>query len=90
MDGRLKDTGEAMKCTICKHGETAEGFATVTLHRGRTVVVFRDVPAQVCQVCGEYYLEGEISETLLEQAEDAVSRGVEIDVRNFVASESAA
>ena len=46
-----------MKCVICKQGDTASGQVTVTLQRGETVVIIRDVPAQVCQDCGEYYLD---------------------------------
>jgi YgiT-type zinc finger domain-containing protein len=42
-----------MQCVICKHGETAPGFAVVTLNRADTVVVFKEVPADVCQTCGE-------------------------------------
>ena len=46
-----------MQCVICKHGETAPGQVTVTLQRGHTVVIMRDVPAEVCRNCGEYYLD---------------------------------
>lgn len=46
-----------MKCVNCKSGHTCAGTATVTLQRQQTVVVIKDVPAQVCQDCGEYYLD---------------------------------
>ncbi|MGH7938508.1 MAG: type II toxin-antitoxin system MqsA family antitoxin, partial [Bryobacteraceae bacterium] len=42
-----------MKCTICKKGETAPGTATVTLERGGLTLVVKDVPAQICDNCGE-------------------------------------
>ena len=38
-----------MKCAICRHGITAEGDTTVVLERGQTTVVFKKVPAQICQ-----------------------------------------
>lgn len=37
-----------MKCVICRHGETREGRVTVTLHRGETVMIIRDVSASTC------------------------------------------
>ena len=45
-----------MKCVICKNGETRDGAATVTLERGGATVVVKEVPAEVCGNCGEYYL----------------------------------
>lgn len=45
-----------MKCVICKTGHTHPGTATVTLQRDNSVVVIRDVPAEICEDCGEYYL----------------------------------
>jgi YgiT-type zinc finger domain-containing protein len=34
-----------MRCVICKEGDTAPGRVTVTLQRGDTVIIVRDVPA---------------------------------------------
>ena len=70
-----------MKCVICKHGETKAGQTTVTLERGQTVVVFRNVPAQVCANCGEAYVSEEVTAQLLQEAEDAVEARVQVDVR---------
>jgi YgiT-type zinc finger domain-containing protein len=65
-----------MKCVICKQGETRSGTATVALEREGTVLVVRSVPAQVCQNCGEEYIDEDITATLLQQAEEAVRAGV--------------
>jgi len=72
-----------MKCVICKQGETRPGHTTVTLERGQTVVVFRNVPAQVCANCGEAYVSEEITAQLLEAAEEAVQARVQVDVREL-------
>ncbi|MBI4984620.1 MAG: type II toxin-antitoxin system MqsA family antitoxin [Rhodocyclales bacterium] len=72
-----------MKCPICKHGETRPGNASVTLERSGATLVFRDVPADICDNCGEVYHSGEITAALIQQAENAVSVGVEVDVRRF-------
>jgi YgiT-type zinc finger domain-containing protein len=75
-----------MHCSICRQGTTRPGHATVTLTRGETTVVFRDVPAHVCDNCGEEYVAEEVSRRLLQLAEDAVRSGVEVDIRRFVAA----
>ncbi len=74
-----------MRCLICKNGETKPGKATVTLQRGETTVVFKDVPAQVCENCGEYYLSEEITAKLLKRAERAVEDGAEVEIIRFAA-----
>ena len=42
-----------MKCAICKNGETYPGTTTVTLTRGEATIVIKNVPAEVCDNCGE-------------------------------------
>ncbi|MEO8086227.1 MAG: type II toxin-antitoxin system MqsA family antitoxin [Bacteroidota bacterium] len=69
-----------MKCAICKTGETKKGFTTVTLERNQSVIVFKEVPAQICDNCGEYYLDEAISSQLIMQAENAVKTGAEVEV----------
>lgn len=75
-----------MKCVICKHGETRPSTVTVTLERGTTTLVFKGVPAQVCENCGEAYVDEAITEQLLRTAEAAVKAGVQVEVRDFVAA----
>ncbi len=75
-----------MKCVICKKGETLEGKATVTLERGRTTLVIRSVPAQVCRNCGEEYVDEKTSARLLQAAEEAARSGVLVDVREYASA----
>lgn len=75
-----------MKCVVCKQGTTRVGTSTVTLERGEMVLVFRKVPAEVCEVCGEEYVDEETTAKLLETAEEAVRAGVQMDVREYVAA----
>jgi YgiT-type zinc finger domain-containing protein len=75
-----------MNCVICKHGETQPGRTTVTLTRGNTTVVFRDVPALICDNCGEEYVDEETTSRLLAIAEEAVRAGVHVDVRDYIAA----
>ena len=45
-----------MKCVICKHGETKDGTTTIILEREGSTIVFKDVPAKICDNCGENML----------------------------------
>ena len=74
-----------MKCVICKKGETANGFATVTLERAGTTLVFRQVPAQICDNCGEEYVSADVNRELLKLANDAVKRGVSLEMLKYAA-----
>ena len=74
-----------MKCPFCKHGITAKGTTTVTLDRPPTTVVFRDVPADVCENCGEAFVDSPTAGTLLSQAEAAARAGAGVEVRSFAA-----
>ena len=72
-----------MKCPICKHGETKHGEATVTLERGGMAIVFRGVPGEVCDNCGEAFHDEAVTAALLRQGEQAAAAGVEVDIRRF-------
>ena len=72
-----------MKCPICRHGETQAGSASLTLERGNTTLVLRQVPAEICANCGEVFHESTVTADALKQAEIAAIAGVEIDVRRF-------
>ena len=75
-----------MRCVICRKGETKEGRTVAALNRGAATVVFRDVPAQTCQNCGEAYLEEATTSHLLRLAESAAHAGVQVEVREYLAA----
>ncbi len=75
-----------MKCVICRHGETAPGTATVTLERNALTLVIKGVPAQICLNCGEEYVDEDVTERLLQTAEEAVHAGVQVDIREYIAA----
>ena len=78
-----------MKCLICKHGEVAEGAAVVTLHRGATILVVKEVPARVCGNCGEEYVAAEVTARLLKKAAALAQDGVEVAVCSYAAAVAA-
>ena len=75
-----------MKCVICQHGDMSPGIATVTLVRGPLTLVVKEVPALVCENCGEEYVEAAVTSKLRESAEEASRAGVQVDVRHYVAA----
>jgi YgiT-type zinc finger domain-containing protein len=74
-----------MQCVICKHGNTQPGLVTVTLARDDTIVILKGVPAEVCNNCGEYYLSDAVTEQVLQRAEEAVSKGAEVEILRYAA-----
>lgn len=74
-----------MKCQICKHGETSQGKTTVTLTRGDTVAVIKDVPAEICNNCGEYYLSENVTGRVYALAAAAADRHSEVEVVRYAA-----
>ena len=75
-----------MKCVVCKQGETRPGAATVTLSREQLTLVVKGVPAEVCENCGEEYVDAATTAQLLHTAEEAVQSGVQVDVRRYIAA----
>lgn len=74
-----------MKCTICKTGQTHPGITTVTLQRNKTVIVIRDVPAEICDDCGEYYLNETTARRVYANAEESTHRHVEVEIQRYAA-----
>ena len=74
-----------MKCVICKTGEMKSGEATVIMHRNETSVIIKNVPADICQTCGEYYLSEDMTEQVLKRAEEAYAKGAEVEILRFAA-----
>lgn len=74
-----------MTCAICKTGDTRPGTVAVTLQRGETTVLVKDVPADVCGNCGEYYLDETVARRIYGQAEDAAGRHAEVEILRYAA-----
>lgn len=75
-----------MNCFTCKQGRTMPGKTTVTLERDGLTLVIKNVPADVCENCGEEYIDEEITKRLLNIAEDAARSGVQVDIRSYIAA----
>lgn len=78
-----------MKCAICRSGNTEKGFATVVLEKEETVLVFKRVPSDICDTCGEQYISSDVNRSLLHHAREELNRNVTLEMLNFVPKESA-
>ena len=74
-----------MNCVICKNGTMSDGLVTVTLQRNESVIVIKNVPASVCDNCGEYTLNEEVTTKIMQIAEESVAKKVEFEVLQFAA-----
>ncbi len=72
-----------MDCVICKNGKTKNGLVTFTLDRENVIVVFKNVPALVCENCGDFYLTEETTKMLLQKASKTLEKGVEFEIINL-------
>jgi YgiT-type zinc finger domain-containing protein len=61
------------------------GATTVMVERDRTVVVVREVPALICDNCGEYYLDSPVATRTAVIVDNAVKNGAEVEVVRFAA-----
>jgi YgiT-type zinc finger domain-containing protein len=70
-------------CPICHGGHKQPGHTNFTVDLGFGVVVVRDVPAQVCDLCGTDWLEDNVAEKLELIVEQARSKHRMVEVANW-------
>jgi YgiT-type zinc finger domain-containing protein len=58
------------QCPLCK-GSIKKGKTTFTVDLGFSVVLVREVPANVCDLCGADWIEDSIAEKLEQRVESA-------------------
>lgn len=74
------------QCVICKHGKTKRGKTTITLERGAMILIVKNVPALVCEICGEEHIDENASRRLEEVADAEAIKGVTLEVREYAAA----
>ena len=75
-----------MKCIVCKKGSTEPGTTTVSIDKGATIVVIRDVPAAICSTCGEEYIDADTIKDIEKIVDSAQKAGLNIAVQHFNAA----
>ena len=74
-----------MKCAICKNGTTEDGVTTIVLEQNELTLVFKNVPAKICNNCGEEYVSAEVNRAVLQHAREEKKRGVKLELLDFAA-----
>ncbi|QWF70487.1 type II toxin-antitoxin system MqsA family antitoxin [Methylomonas paludis] len=70
-------------CPVCHGGRKQPGRTTFTVELGFGVVVVRDVPALVCDLCGTDWLEDATAEKLEQIVEQARLKHPVVEVANW-------
>ena len=73
------------KCAICG-GNKKNGETTITIDKGKVLIVFRHVPALICEKCGESWLEDTTSAKLENLKSKLVKIGAEIEIIDFASA----
>lgn len=74
------------KCAICG-GEVKEGIISLVFDKNNQIIVIREIPALLCQKCGEEYFDNETTkevEILKEKARQSLSDVSVITYRELV------
>jgi len=69
-----------MKCVICKNGTTHKGKVTVTLENNGSIILIKDVPAHICDICEHYFLDETISAEVLKRGNEGLLKGAELEI----------
>jgi len=62
-----------MKCLACKHDRFKKGTTVLPIERGNAILLITDIPARVCENCGETYLDEEIAQDVQDLANETLS-----------------
>jgi YgiT-type zinc finger domain-containing protein len=72
-----------MECIICKNGQTKEGHDTLTIEMDGHLVIVKDVPGQVCENCGHFYIDAVAAIEVQKKAKRAVAEGAELEILKY-------
>jgi YgiT-type zinc finger domain-containing protein len=83
MEPHIHKKKTIMKCPHCK-SELKQGTTVLTFQlNSDQIVVVKDVPALVCEQCGEESLDLETSKIVEKQVQQAVADGIQMGFINF-------
>jgi YgiT-type zinc finger domain-containing protein len=75
MEKRLQGS-ESMICLICRQATLLDGQTSVNFGRGEISFIVNRVPAWTCPQCGEAFLDEDIAQQLLQEAEKVSRAGI--------------
>lgn len=62
-----------MTCLVCKHNRFTRGTTILPVERGQAILLITDIPARVCENCGEPYLDEETARGVQALADETLS-----------------
>ncbi len=71
-----------MKCFFCK-GKLEKGKVNHIVDLGQGVIIIKNVPANVCKQCSEYYLDTETSLNLEKIIENIKANKAEVSIVSY-------
>ena len=71
-----------MKCFMCK-GETETKLVNYLVDLDKTIIIIKQVPANVCKQCGERFFDNDVMRNLEKIIDDVRKVPVEISVVNY-------
>ena len=71
-----------MSCGFCK-GTLTEGKVNHIVDLGEGIIIIKDVPANVCKQCGEYYVGTPIALALESMVEEVKKNRAEVLIINY-------
>ncbi len=78
----MKASSESKQCSLCGGAKQA-GKTTYSVDLGFGVVVVRNVPATICDQCGEEWIGAEVARQLEHVVEDARKKQLQVEVVAF-------
>jgi len=72
-----------MDCIICKNGITREGVDTLTFEMNGHLIIIRDVPGEVCENCGHFYIDAAAAIEVQKKAKKALADGAEVEILKY-------
>jgi len=72
-----------MECIICKNGTTMPGSDTLTIEMEGHLVIIRDVPGEVCENCGHFYIDSNAAIEVQKKIKKAVADGAELEILKY-------
>jgi YgiT-type zinc finger domain-containing protein len=71
-----------MNCVACK-ANLGQGMINHIVDVEGQIIIIKNVPAQVCSQCGEYYLEHQVAINLEHMIEDSKKTRAEVSIINY-------
>ncbi len=79
MTGRA---GAPKPCPLCG-GQLADELATIPFVLGKSVAVIKQVPAEVCDTCGEPFLHADATDIVHSLLDKALASNAEVSVMTY-------